>query len=440
MAEIIINTNRETSENAKPVIGFAGLTHLGLNSAVASAARGFQVIGYHDDSALVDQLNSGSPHILEPGLPELLAEHKQRITFSADSKCLTNCDIIYIAVDVPTDDRGASDLAPIHDMLMTATSVMRSDALLVILCQVPPGFTRQVEWPSDQLYYQVETLIFGRAVERAMYPERFIIGSANPVNSIHSKLSIYLNAFDCPILPMRYESAELAKISINMFLVATVSTSNTLAEICENIGADWSEIIPALRLDKRIGQYAYLNPGLGISGGNLERDLATVLRYSEKYKTDGGVVSSWVSNSKYRKDWVWNIFKNLGLDKELTARICVLGLTYKENTHSVKNSPSLLLLSHLASHNVTAYDPAAAPEATPAHVNRVDTALEAIEGAEILVIMTPWPEFKEVTTEILAQKMKGGIIIDPYRMLNYKQLQAGGLSYFSLGMTTEIKK
>ena len=135
---------------------------------------------------------------------------------------------------------------------------------------------------------------------------------------------------------MRYESAELAKISINMCLVAMVSTANTLAEICEHIGADWSEIVPALRLDKRIGQYAYLSPGLGISGGNLERDLATVLRYSEKYKTDGGVVTSWIKNSRHRKDWAWATFKNLGLDKKPEAQVAVLGLTYKENTHSLK--------------------------------------------------------------------------------------------------------
>lgn len=430
----------QNAEITKPVVGFAGLTHLGLNSAVASAARGFQIVGYHNDSALVKQLNSGNPHVLEPGLTDLLTEHQKGINFSADSKSLAICDIVYIAVDVPTDDQGSSDLSPIHHMIRTAIAAMSADALLVILCQVPPGFTRQIEWPAEQLYYQVETLIFGKAVERAMYPERFILGCTNPGQILNEKLINYLNAFDCPILPMRYESAELAKISINMCLVATVSTANTLAEICEHIGADWSEIVPTLKLDKRIGQYSYLSPGLGISGGNLERDLATVLRYSEKYKTDGGVVASWIHNSEHRKEWAWSIFKNLGLDIELTARICILGLTYKENTHSIKNSSSLVLLGHLTDHNVTAYDPAAPPEATSVHVNRVNTALGAINGADVLAIMTPWPEFKEVTADILAQKMNGQIVIDPYRMIDYEQVKAAGLDYFTLGMTPDIKK
>jgi len=424
---------RGSSEITRPIIGFAGLTHLGLNSAVASAAHGFQVVGYHDDYALVDQLNSGKPHVLEPGLPELLIEHQKRINFSDDSKSLARCDIVYIAVDVPTDDQGASDLAPIHLMLDTSTAAMRPDALLVILCQVPPGFTRQLKWPAEQLYYQVETLIFGRAVERAMYPERFILGCAKPNQTLNAKLFTYLKAFDCPILPMRYESAELAKISINMCLVAAVSTANTLAEICEYIGADWSEIVPALRLDKRIGQYAYLSPGLGISGGNLERDLATVLRYAEKYKTDGGVVASWIKNSRHRKDWAWSTFKNLGLDKKRAERIAVLGLTYKENTHSIKNSPSLGFLKHLSNREITAFDPAAALEVTGQNVVRKNSVLEAIKGADVLVILTPWPEFRFITPEILVQNMVGRIVIDPYRMLDGIALKAQGFIYATLG-------
>jgi len=232
---------------------------------------------------------------------------------------------------------------------------------------------------------------------------------------------------------MRYESAELAKISINMCLVAMVSTANTLAEICEHIGADWSEIVPALRLDKRIGQYAYLSPGLGISGGNLERDLATVLRYSEKYKTDGGVVTSWIKNSRHRKDWAWATFKNLGLDKKPEAQVAVLGLTYKENTHSLKNSPSLIFLKHLADRVVVAFDPAASPEATTPNILRTNTALEAVKGADILAIMTPWPEFHLITPEILKQNMAGRIVIDPYRMLDGMALKAQGFIYATLG-------
>src|SRR6185437_13120933 len=134
----------------------------------------------------------------------------------------------------------------------------------------------------DGLFDQGETLVFGRAVERATEPERFIVGCAAPERPIPAAYGAYLSAYSCPILPMRYESAELSKIAINCCLVASVTVANTLAELSEEIGADWAEIAPALRLDRRIGLHSYLAPGLGISGGNLERDLATVLRLSEQ--------------------------------------------------------------------------------------------------------------------------------------------------------------
>lgn len=145
-------------------------------------------------------------------------------------------------------------------------------------------------------------------------------------------------AFGCPILPMSYESAELAKISINCCLVGMISVANTLAEVCERIGADWHEIVPALRLDKRIGPYAYISPGLGIAGGNLERDLATVCRLAEEHGTDAEVVRAWIHNSRYRKDWVLRVLHSNVLNYCPQPRIAVLGLAYKENTHSIKNS------------------------------------------------------------------------------------------------------
>src|SRR5262249_61279085 len=135
-------------------------------------------------------------------------------------------------------------------------------------------------WSPGGPYYQGKTLVFGQAVERALKPERPIVGCAEPAAPLEARFRTVLSAFGCPILPMRYESAELAKISINCCLVASVTVANTLAQVCEKIGADWGEIAPALKLDRRIGAYAYLAPGLGIAGGNLERDLATVQRLS----------------------------------------------------------------------------------------------------------------------------------------------------------------
>ena len=421
----------------QPVIGFAGLTHLGLNSAVATATKEFSVIGYHNNLELVAQLNDGNPHVSEPLLPELMELHRKRLTFSAELSCLASCDIVYIAADVPTDKQGNSDLQPIKEMIDQASVAMDKNSLLVILCQVPPGFTRTLSWPKEQLFYQVETLIFGRAMERAQYPERIILGCADPGKPLKKALSDYLEAFNCPHIPMRYESAELAKISINMCLVASISTANILAEICENIGADWSEIVPALRLDKRIGQFSYLKPGLGIAGGNLERDLTTVLKFSKKHQTDGRVVSAWLNNSKHRKDWAWKILNELVLKKHKQPKIAILGLTYKENTHSLKNSPSIALITKIQGHTIKAYDPAAGDNEANESITRVPSAISALEKAEVLLVMTPWPEFVSIKSEDIEKSMKGRIVIDPYGILNGSELVDKGFTYAMLGKAVQ---
>lgn len=429
---------RERDLMKRPVIGFAGLTHLGLNSAVASAARGFDVVGYHDDAALVKQLTRGIPHVTEPRLAELMRENVARLSFTASSEDLAVCNIVYISVDVPTDDEGGSDLMPVHGMIERATAAMNPGALLVILCQVPPGFTRKIGWSAARLIYQVETLVFGRAIERAMHPERFIIGVADTNAPLPEALVTYLGAFGCPLLRMRYESAELAKISINMYLMASVSVANTLAEVCENIGADWAEIAPALKLDKRIGQHAYLSPGLGISGGNLERDLATILRFTKRYETDGGVVAAFVANSRHRRDWAMQTLRRFVLNQRPDANVAILGLTYKENTHSLKNSPAISLVNALAPSPLTAYDPAAASDAGGPHVTRKATAVDATNGADVLAIMTPWPEFRSITTQQLKKRMRGHVVLDPYRLLDGKALMAAGFTYATLGAPVTI--
>ena len=238
-------------------VGFAGLTHLGIVSSTAAAAKGARTVAFDPDVALVNRLNAGDLPIHEPGLAELIAANADRIAYTADIHDLERCELIYVCPDVPTDDRGGSDLSGLKPLLDVVAAAMRPDAVLVILSQVPPGFTRANAPAGRIVYCQVETLIFGLAVERAMKPERFIVGCADPAAPLPPALTGFLGAFGCPILPMRYESAELAKISINMFRVSSVSTTNTLAGLCERIGADWSEIAPALKLDGRIGPYAY---------------------------------------------------------------------------------------------------------------------------------------------------------------------------------------
>ncbi|MBI4294384.1 MAG: UDP-glucose/GDP-mannose dehydrogenase family protein [Betaproteobacteria bacterium] len=417
-----------------PLIGFAGLTHLGLVYGASALAKGFRVVAFDPDAQLVERLNSGQLPVLEPGLDDLYREHGAKVEFSTDERALQKADIVFISGDVATDDSGRSDLTRTNALIASATRQLRSEALLVVLCQVPPGFTRTLAVPLERRFYQVETLVFGQAVERALHPERFIVGCADPERDLPATYQALLSAFGCPVLRMGYESAELSKIAINCCLVASVSVANTLAELCERIGAAWPEIVPALKLDRRIGQYAYLAPGLGIAGGNLERDLATVIRFANEHGTDSGVVRAWVQNSTHRRDWAAHTIREALLDAKPEATVAVWGLAYKENTHSVKNSPSLATIAQLPGTRLKLHDPVVSASAVNhANAEAATDPLAAARDADALMILTPWPQYRSIAPAEIARALRGRIVLDPYGVLDLKAALAAGLDLYTLG-------
>jgi UDPglucose 6-dehydrogenase len=413
------------------MIGFAGMTHLGIVSSLAAAAKGAPTIAFDPDAGLVGQLTEGRFPIDEPGLSETWTASRDRIRVTADVTNLAGCDLVYIAPDVPTGDNGESDLTPVL-RLLDVVAHAAPGRVRVLLSQVPPGFSRAQGDPS--LYYQVETLAFGLAVERALKPERFIVGCADPAQLLPAAYRGFLERFGCPILPMRYESAELAKIAINCCLAASVTVANSLAELAEGVGADWSEIVPTLRLDRRIGPHAYLTPGLGLSGGNIERDLSTVTRLADAAGADASAIRAMMTNSRHRKDWPLRRFGELVGDRMKNARVALWGLAYKENTHSIKNSPALAFLTGLAAATVRAYDPLVpANSRFHPHIVQAKDPLDACHGVDALAILTPWPQFRSVSARDIAAVMRGRVVLDPYRMLDPESCRAAGLQQTVLG-------
>ncbi len=419
------------------MIGFIGLSHLGLNYSLATAAKGFDVVCYDPDSALVGRLRDGVFPIEEPGFRELFALHRTRLRYTSDLSELGKCGLVFYALDVRTNERNESDPGPLSALIASTAPSLGRDCVAVVMSQVRPGYMRELaartRTPAKAWYYQVETLIFGAAVQRAMEPERFIVGSGTPGTPLPEAYRPWLDAFGCPVLIMRYESAELAKIAINFFLVSSVTTTNTLAELCEAIGADWGEIAPALRLDRRIGPHAYLKPGLGIAGGNLERDLVTVKALASAHGTDAGIVDAWLAHSAHAKSWAMRVLEREVLHMKPAARIAVWGLAYKQDTHSTKNSASIELIRGLPGCDVHAYDPAATPGEVLPNLTLHPGALAALSGADALAIMTPWKEFSGADPAAIAKELRGKLVIDPYGVLNPRACEAAGLRHVQIG-------
>jgi UDPglucose 6-dehydrogenase len=422
---------------SKPIIGFCGLTHLGICSASASLSKGFKTICYDPDKELVENLKMDVLLIEEPFVKDVLFQNKSLLNLTSNPQDLKKCDLIYISLDVKTNDIGQSDLKELRKIIDTTSKHINQNSVLVILSQVPPGFTESLYKKFKKVYYQVETLIFGQAFDRAINPERFILGCKDPKVTIEKTLLYFLNAFECPIIKMGYKSAELCKISINMCLISSITTANKMAEICENIGADWNEIKPALKLDKRIGQYSYIDAQLGLSGGNLERDITSTINIAKSFNLNSELMESFFQISSQRKNWVFDTVNKFAFPKLKNPKIAILGLSYKANTNSIKNAPSLLLLNQLKGKELTSFDPVVNVKDLVPWCEQAKSPEEAISNADIIIVLTPWSEILEMNLKSLNTLIQNKFFIDPFNVFDKERITSLGFNYYSIGNLLE---
>jgi UDPglucose 6-dehydrogenase len=363
------------------------------------------------------------------------------LVLGTDPALLAACPLVILSRDIPTDADNTSNLAGVEGLVESVIPHLRADATLVIMSQVPPGFTRaratriHQQRPGEpiRVHYWVETLVVGQAVNRYLHPERIIVGCADPTAPLPAALAHGLARFGCPILPMRYESAELTKTAINLYLASSVTYANTLADLCERIDADWSEVVPALRLDARIGPAAYIRPGLGISGGNIERDLVTLRNLARAKGTDATFIDTIMDHNARRYRWLQDKLQHLVFTDSRVPTVALWGLAYKKNSRSTKNAVSLRVIADLQGRALLrAYDPlvSSLPGNGGASLVARD---ESLEGADCLLILTDWDEFATADAQLLRKAMRRPLIIDCVGILEARRGMLQGIEYVSMG-------
>lgn len=421
-------------------IAFVGLTHLGLNYLVSSATKGFNTIGYHHQKEHLNNIQKFNVDYSEPKLIDKLKRFKKNISFTNNLQDIKKCSLIYISYDVPVNAKNISNHNLIIRIINKVIKVANKKSEIVVLCQVPPGFSKRIRWNKKKIFYQVETLIFGNAVDRAIDPERIIVGCNNKKYFKKSYLYNFLCKFKCPIITMKPISAEIAKIAINLYLVSSINTTNMLAEYCEKSGASWNEIVPALRKDRRIGEYAYLRPGVGIGGDNLKRDLETFKQMSRDVSSNYSLINTWNRNDIIQKKWIFKRINEVMNEIKKKPKLSLLGLSYKENTNSTKNSLSIEILKKYKNEKIKIYDPVVKLQKVSNNHIQVPSIKEAIMDSNILILMTPWKEFKDYKNYFdYFTFSKSNYIIDPFKCINVsnkniKNKKSKG-KYYSIGET-----
>jgi UDPglucose 6-dehydrogenase len=426
-------------------VGIVGLSHLGIVAAAGLASLGLDVTAV-DDAERVGALAAGRLPIHEPGLGALLA--RSAPTFTADYAALKSCDLVIVALDTVTDELNRADLSVLDAYIDRALPWLPGEGVVALMSQVPVGYTRTLAARlrsrrpelKARLYYWVETLVIGEALARYLRPERIIIGGSEsragePV-AAEPSLDELLARFGCPIFRMSYESAELCKAAINLYLSVSVTYANALADLCEATGASMAALIPALRGDQRIGPAAYIRPGLGIAGGNLERDLVHLRELARAKNVDASLLDLILERSAARYTWlvraVTQALERSGLKPGTRPRLALWGLAYKKNSRSTRNAVSLRLIADFKDRAaLVVYDPEVTE--TPSGIDRAPSALDACRSADALVIVTDWDEFAAFDPAAIRGALRSPVVVDAVGALNPARARAAGLVHIAIG-------
>ena len=399
---------------------FCGLSHLSINYGV-SAAKLNQKIIFFDTKKKINDFHNNKIKFEEPNLYSYLKKYKKNIIFTSMLPKNISNSIYFLAIDIVTSSKNISNYKSINEMInFLCLNIKIKKNPLVLMSQVKPKFTRKINWPKKLLFYQVETLIFGDAINRAENPERIIVGTHNGLKVNDRSYAIYLNLFKVPIINMNYEEAELCKMFINSYLVSNVILTNNLASICKKLNLNWEKPKQALMLDKRIGKFAYLKPGLGISGGNLERDIVNLNKLNKELKINTSLFSIFLNESQRQKKWLSNIINKSINDKIIkkTSKIGIIGISYKEKTNSIKNSPSLIILKKLGKYKIYCYDSLNNNTKIKNFNIKWSSISNILETCDILFIMH---RNKSVNKQIMANKdiaKNLKLIIDPFSIVS----------------------
>jgi len=422
-----------------------GVWHLGSVVSACLADMGCFVVGVDKDGERMEKLNDGNSPLYEPGLDHLLKRNIElkRLNFTTDlASAVKGTRYILITFDTPVDARDEVDVSEIFTTCRALAKHLENNSIVVVSSQVPVGTCDQIRSIIKEhnnliefdVAYSPENLRLGQAIECFRNPDRIVIGADR--DSTLDRVEQLFSVIPAPKLKMGLRSAEMTKHALNTFLATSISFINEIANLCDKVGADAMEVSEGLRTDQRIGKKALLHPGLGFSGGHLARDLKVLKGLGRKLGYETHLIDGVLKvNEEQTKSVARKLERILGSLRGLS--IGVLGLTYKPGTSTLHRSAALEIIRDLVDKGavVKAHDPKAALEEIQLHkeFKFCKDPYEVAEGGDALVVITEWPEYRELDFGLLRTKMKRPILFDAKNMLDDKLLTEKGFKYFGIG-------
>jgi UDPglucose 6-dehydrogenase len=428
-------------------LSIIGSGYVGLVTGACFADVGHNVICVDNDAQKVEALQSGKVPIYEPGLEEVIhrnvSAHRLRFTDSIRDG-VDNSQVVFIAVPTPQQPNGHVDLSYIEKVSREIAGVLTSYRVIVDKSTVPvktgekvaESIKRYNRHGADfDVVSNPEFLREGCAVADLMQPNRIVIG-AQSERAVDLMKKVY-EPFMAPILVTDINSAELIKHAANSFLALKISYINAISAICEASGADVEKVADGIGMDRRIGR-SFLNAGIGYGGSCFPKDLAAFITISEQLGVSFDLLKEVQRiNTAQKERFLKAIRDTLWILRE--KKIAVWGLTFKPDTDDIRSSVAIDLVAEMLREgaHVVAYDPKGMEKAREvkaiADAQLVTSALEAVDGAEALVIATEWSEFAKVDLALVKEKMTTPIVFDGRNLFDPKTMAQLGFRYHSIG-------
>ncbi|MGH2942672.1 MAG: UDP-glucose dehydrogenase family protein [Solirubrobacteraceae bacterium] len=420
-------------------IGVIGTGYVGLVTAAGFAHLGSDVYCIDIDADKIARLKEGEIPIYEPGLAEMVAANRERMHFSTQiADALEHARLLFVAVGTPPTYSGDADLSAVHAVV---DAIPASDRhALVMKSTVPAGTGAAIkrvfaEQGKDGLAYVScpEFLKEGSAVKDFLNPDRVVIGDEGDWAG-DAVLDLYA-PLDAPLVRTDIASAEMVKLASNAFLATKISFINEIANVCEETGADVIEVARGMGLDDRIGR-KFLQAGIGFGGSCFPKDVNALKQLAGNSGYHFQLLNAVIEvNELQKRRVISKLQKHLG---SLVGRnIALLGLAFKPNTDDMREASSLVLSARLQADGakVRVYDPVAEAEARRLirGVRFASDALDAIDGADAVVLVTEWSEFLTLDWNDVAARMAGRLVLDGRNALDREAIAAAGLTYEGIG-------
>ncbi len=430
-------------------IAVIGTGYVGLVAGTCLAESGNDVVCVDIDERKIRRLRDGQVPIYEPGLEELMKRnvHDGRLKFTTSyAEAVPNAQVVFIAVGTPPGEDGSADLKYVLSAAVSIAKAMTGYLVVVDKSTVPVGTARKVKatvaahtaHPFD-VVSNPEFLKEGAAVDDFLKPDRVVIGTESQrAAEVMDELYGPFVRTGNPIIHMDIESAELTKYAANAMLATRISFMNEIANICNRVGADVDKVRKGIGSDARIGS-KFLFAGLGYGGSCFPKDVKAIVRTAEESGYDFRILRAVEEVNELQKRIVFDQILTHFRGNLAGRRFAVWGLSFKPNTDDMREAPSLVVIRSLlgAGAAVSAFDPEAMDECREHHlgpsISYAETPMEALEGADALVLITEWNEFRRPDFERIKRILKQPLVFDGRNIYSRKTLQGLGFTYYGIG-------